>query len=499
MSTTLSEIEELKLQLKTVQKQLADVQKIARIGSWEWNMQTNEVWWSDELYQVFYLHREDLTPTFEAFLAVVHPDDLAVVQAEIHQSIEQQKPYSLQHRKISPDGSIKYLLAKADFIFDDQGKMIKMLGIAQDITEQVETQKALEDKQANLLAMIENTDDLIWALTVDAKVMAFNTNFFNIFQHVYGHNLQVGEAYMPLLSSKPDRKEIWEELHHKAIAGEKLHFELAFDFYDETHYYEIFCNPIRDTSGQIYGVSYKSSDISTRKANEQLLVEFHKKELEEERHRQNIKSLAVIEGQEDERRRLSMELHDGVGQLLTALYFQNSFLKSKLPADDQLQEVVSSIGELLESGKLEIRRITNNLMPKVLDQYGLNEALIQLMQSMFSKLEIDTTISLLEQDKRYNKSIEVALYRIVQELFNNCIKYAKASHVELTLEENNQFLLLVYLDDGIGFSEEAVAQQSGHGLNNIVHRANLLKGNASIKSQLGKGCLVTIKIPLTYE
>lgn len=122
---------------------LANAQRIARLGNWEWDIVTNEVRWSDEIYRIFGLTPQEFGATYEAFLNSVHPDDREFVKESVNKALYEKMPYSIDHRIILPDGSGRIVHEEAEVIFDEKNKAIRMNGTVQDITGRKRTEEAL--------------------------------------------------------------------------------------------------------------------------------------------------------------------------------------------------------------------------------------------------------------------------------------------------------------------------------------------------------------------
>lgn len=134
----LKEIEERKRveqDLKNKERSLAEAQRIAHLGNWDWNIVTNELFWSDEIYRIFGLTPQEFGATYEAFLNSVHPDDRNLVDRSVDAALQEDKPYSIDHRIVLPDGSEHIVHEQAEVIRDDAGQAIRMAGTVQDITE----------------------------------------------------------------------------------------------------------------------------------------------------------------------------------------------------------------------------------------------------------------------------------------------------------------------------------------------------------------------------
>ncbi|MDQ1087867.1 sensor histidine kinase [Siphonobacter sp. SORGH_AS_1065] len=208
-----------------------------------------------------------------------------------------------------------------------------------------------------------------------------------------------------------------------------------------------------------------------------------------------IRTAALLEGQEEERKRLAQELHDGVGQLLTGIRLQIELLQNASYTDKEkisYQVLKELVLETIET----VRQISYDLMPSVLTDFGLISALRLLSEKITKISGIKVRFNSGEFPVRLSSIIEVNLYRIVQEAINNSLKYAKASVIDITLTEKKGKINLRIQDDGIGFNPEELAKKAiAHsGLGNMKLRAESIGSTFEISSIIGKG--TTIKIEL---
>ena len=213
---------------------------------------------------------------------------------------------------------------------------------------------------------------------------------------------------------------------------------------------------------------------------------FHEKELKSARSR----AAALLEGQENERRRIIKELHDGVGQMLTAIRMQIDRLESENEIKD---EIKSQINEAVA----EVKRISYHVMPQAIVDFGLEAALKGLCDTIkkFSNLTIDFRY-IRECEHTLDFEISIAVFRIAQEGLNNIIKHAAATHVDLHILDKEDEIYFILEDDGKGFNEMEMVNNSGSGLKNIKERVTLLDGSIQIQSAPGKGTSIEIHIPI---
>jgi PAS domain S-box-containing protein len=149
----LAEIEERKATVRTLRRvrdSLAEAQRIAHIGNWDWDVTNNRLYWSDEIYRIFGLKPREFGATYEAFLGSVHPDSRADVQEAVDRALNEKAPYSIDHRIVLPDGSERMVHEQAEVTFDENGKPSRMMGTVQDITEQKEVEQELRASQNEL-------------------------------------------------------------------------------------------------------------------------------------------------------------------------------------------------------------------------------------------------------------------------------------------------------------------------------------------------------------
>lgn len=216
--------------------------------------------------------------------------------------------------------------------------------------------------------------------------------------------------------------------------------------------------------------------------------------LQAEQESEKLRS--VIEGEEKERRRIGRELHDGLGAVLATVKMQINALQRKRPELENLPSYQKA-EHLIDEACSNVREISHNLMPGVLEQQGLNFAVQDLCQTVGRSTGLEITFIPYGVEGMDDDEINIAVYRIVQELLKNVVKHAGATEVivQLTVEESQ--LNLIVEDDGKGFDAETAQNHSGIGLQNILSRVNYLNGQFDIDSTPGEGSTFSIDIPLT--
>ncbi len=139
--------------LQQSEGRLSDAQRIAHIGNWDWDIVNNKIWWSDEIYHVFGLKPQQFEATFEAFLSYVHPEDRELVKQSLDEALNENKPYSFDHRIVRPDGTERIVYERAEVIRNADNSPIRMWGTVQDITAQKQAEEKILDDQKLLRSL----------------------------------------------------------------------------------------------------------------------------------------------------------------------------------------------------------------------------------------------------------------------------------------------------------------------------------------------------------
>jgi signal transduction histidine kinase len=233
-------------------------------------------------------------------------------------------------------------------------------------------------------------------------------------------------------------------------------------------------------------------DITELAKAEDALLETNKQLKELTVHLQDIR--------EEERKHISREIHDELGQQLTALKLDLSWIAKKIKTHEE--PVVAKIKSSLDviNGTIQkVRRLATELRPAMLDQLGLAEA-IRWQTNEFSKrtgIEVDFITNV--DEHIFPPDISISLFRTLQESLTNIARHAEASHVECKLHLADGFLLLQVCDDGKGFDPENVGDKKSLGLLGIKERAEMLNGKYHVSSAPIKGTKLTVKIPLNIQ
>jgi len=215
-------------------------------------------------------------------------------------------------------------------------------------------------------------------------------------------------------------------------------------------------------------------------------------------HREALRGLStsVVEAREEERRRIARELHDELGQRLTALKLElAALLGAEASRRVQIENMLGMVDETIAS----VRRISTDLRPAMLDDLGLNAAIEWLARDAARRLGIEVTTHLGENEPALDDRVATAAFRMVQEALTNVARHARATDVQITLRQQHDELELIVCDNGVGFPADALQRAGSFGLLGMRERAAMLGGSVATTNLPDGGACLTVRLPLAPE
>ena len=206
---------------------------------------------------------------------------------------------------------------------------------------------------------------------------------------------------------------------------------------------------------------------------------------------------AILQGQEEERKRIARDLHDGLGQILAGVNMHVVALKKYLDTlPDKGKNIYNTIANLTHQAVNETRLISHNLSPNSLQKFGVIKAIGELVHNL-NQLDNTLKLEVIEniKDKRFDEKIEVTIYRLLQEIISNTLKHAQAEKLIIHIEKEKGAINLITKDDGKGMVKQN-EQNNGLGLTSIKTRVEYLQGHLEIDTELNKGVQYHISIPI---
>ena len=378
----------------------------------------------------------------------------------------------------------------AEFPLDASVSQVRISGadlfivILRDITERNQIEAALRENEQRYRILFSQAMDGILLLSPEANVVSVNEAFARM--HGYGVNELLNMNLREL--DTPETMALAPERIARILAGESIGFEVEH-LHKDGHVFPLdVATSCIDIDGKLYILAFHR-DITERRRAEQ--------ELRRSQRELRGLSKAANEALEAERRRTARELHDELGQLLTALKMDLESLRSALPPEaPDLGRRAQAMHAMLDSTIAATRRIAADLRPLMLDDLGLAAALDWLTQNFSKQTGIATDLVIDDTVAQVPEPIASALYRITQESLTNVTKYAQASTTEVRLERDGDWVQLTVRDNGRGIDAAEQSKHGTFGLLGIRERVMLLSGEVAIGRAPGQGTEVRARIPL---
>jgi two-component system sensor histidine kinase UhpB len=398
-------------------------------------------------------------------------------------------PFIMVTGTISEEFAIDMIKAGADdYILKDRMTRLPAAVIAAVQKRKVEAEKRrLEQEREfdrnNLKALINNTNDLMWSVDLDLRLITANEAFDRMILNMTGTTVAKGSDVLPDVF-KPEQLARFRKYYERAFSGESFteieHTELPDNIWSEISYYPIY------NGDSVTGAACFSRDITQRKIMEQEIMELKMQE-------QKKIARAILKAQEQERNYLGWELHDNVNQLLAAAKMLLSVAQYNI---EKIPELITACQDNIENAIQENRKIAQGLVVHDFETIPFQDQLISLGDNMLKRsgIQVIMDTSGLQEDGLEDEQ-KLVIYRIAQEQFTNIVKHAEARLVYVSLcTAPGEFRMIIF-DNGKGM--EAGTKTEGIGLRNIRGRLVIFNGAVDIRTSPGKGFTMEIAIPLT--
>jgi signal transduction histidine kinase len=343
------------------------------------------------------------------------------------------------------------------------------------------TQESLLRTEANLLTVFDATDTAYVLLEADLSVLIFNHRAADFVRKTFFWELKTGDNIHDFLTSD---RQVFLDRVQRAVKGEQISYESNYRLEDGcSWWYHVRLFPIpKDVTG-IFGLVLALTDITERKL---LEIQLEKERVEKQLEITN----AVITAEELERQEIGRELHDNIQQILIgSQMFLSMIKKNDISASGY--SYLEQTNQTITSAVEEIRNLSHSMIAPFMEKTTIRAAIEKIILNITSTSGVKITLEATGlNEEMLSEKLKLTAYRIIQEQFNNIIKYAKASSVLLKIVQDNDTLSLMMRDDGVGF--DTSKKTTGIGLMNIKARASLFMGEVCIRSSPGHGCELSV-------
>lgn len=392
---------------------------------------------------------------------------------ELWKTIGQGKVWKGEIKNKAKDGSYYWVDTTIVPFLNEKGKPFRYLAIRTEVTEYKKIQEELKKSISELFDYKFALDESSIVAITDQKgtIRYVNDKFCEISQ--YTRDELIGKDHR-IINSGYHSKEFFRELWRTIGQGKTWKGEIKNKARDGTFYWvDTTIVPFLNDKGKPYQYLAIRTEVTDRKRVEQELKTMMKR---------------IIDVQEEEKKRLSRELHDGIGQNLYSLLISINRLHAEIdhPLISQMQQEAASIIE-------EVREISWELRPSVLDDLGLVPAIRSFISRFAQHYQIKVSFES-GLKKRLSLEVETTIYRIIQESLTNIRKYADVTEAAVQIKETTDAIDVIIVDKGKGFELDGISK--GVGLFSMEERARSVGASLKVTSQIGEGTSVRLRIPI---
>ncbi|MGJ8744321.1 PAS domain-containing protein [Polaribacter sp.] len=469
---------------------LKEAQELAQVGSWSHNLITQESEWSDETFRIWDFDVSKPTPTGIEILNRIHKDDHEHFNNAVELVNTKAIPYDIEFRICLPNNVEKTIRSICKPIFGETGEVVSLKGTNQDITEQKRIRSEIEKAEEMYRILTDNSNDLICLQEPDSTFRYVSPSIKNLLG--YEQSEFLGKQMFSIVHE--DDVQLLKDAMKQINLGGKV---------DGVSY------RVRHKNGHFIWLESLASLVSKEKNNNYYVTSSRditqaviaKQKIEEYQTSLQKLTTEMTLIEEQQKKEIATNIHDHLSQSLVISKMKINALK-KMPQlkliNDDLNFIETHISEALENS----RKITYELSPPVLYQLGIIEALYWLFDNVETTHKIACVVSSNVDNIKLNEVKSILLYRSIQEVLTNVIKYAKATKVTLDIDKNKQGVDIVIKDNGIGFDTSILTNihnhsGSGFGLFTVQERIKNIQGRFTIKSKINFGTTVKLFIPLS--
>jgi PAS domain S-box-containing protein len=499
-------------------RQLDAAQAIMHVGSWEWDITSGDVMWSDELYRIYGLEPQSRAITLDVFLAALHPDDRARIRGEIEHAIRKGGRFAYRERVVRPDGSVRIVDTIGEVVADASGQPTSLLGTCRDVTEETYATRLLAGGRQALeqLASGAPLDQVLETivLTIEDTMPNVITSILLLDDDKLRHGAapHLPAAYVHAI----DGSRIGAKAGScgtAAFRGEAVFVDdIANDpLWDDYRQYALpyglracWSIPIRAREGRILGTfaiyhhKVRHPEPQARELIERAAhlagIAIERRQLDDQLRALTDRLEAV---REDERTRIAREIHDELGQALTALKLDIAWVAHRTRTLPEVTARLDDMAHMTDQILGSVRRISSSLRPGILDHIGLRAAIEWQADDFAKRTGVACAVRADVGDLQLERELATTVFRIFQEALTNVTRHANATGVDVVLRLDHGHLRLEVADDGIGVPEIA-PRTSSLGLLGMRERARRCGGDCTIRRRDPRGTIVTLSVPLRF-
>ncbi len=473
--------------LRQKDAELAKAQRLAGLGSWQWDARTDTVIWSEELYRLAGRDPNLPAPPFRDHSSLFTSESWERLEGAVRAALQAGTSYELD-MEIIGGSATKWVIARGEPLRDAGGQIVGLLGTVHDITIRKQAEQALRESEDKLRLILDSTAEAIYGSDLEGRCTFCNPAGLRILGYGAIDDLLGKDMHLLIHHTRADGTPFPVEecrIFRTRHTGEGIHVddEVLWRANGTSFPAEYWCYPQR-RGQKVVGSVVAFVDITRRKLADAALASVSGK---------------LIEAQEQERRRIARELHDDIGQRLALLAIGLAQLQQGHPNSSELPGRVSELQKQTSEIASDIQSLSHELHSSRLQYLGLAVALRGFCQEFGDQQKVEIDFTTQDLPVSLSQEISLCLFRVLQEALHNSAKHSGARHFQVRLWGAADEIHLTVSDPGVGFDIDAARASRGLGLISMQERLKLLKGTLSIESQLQHGTTIRAVVPLRSD
>jgi signal transduction histidine kinase len=471
--------------LKKSEALLAQAEQLAELGSWEWDVETNEITWSDQRYRMADMDPRMPSPSIETFWNMVHPADRERHRALVTQAVAGKGPLEYEARFVRADGQIRVLHSRGIPVLDAAGRIVRFAGMSQDVTERRKEEDRLRLSEALLDQAEEIAGFGCWDYDVSTRQATLSKNLQKMYGFGSNETFDVERYWDNVL--RDDRRDLRKHVLDAIEKCSPFEYTTRYRMPDGTaRTYHAQGIPVARTGDSALRVRGVVHDLTGQMRTEEELRRL---------------SQELMRTQDAERRQIARDLHESAGQTLAALKMTLANLDHAHAENGDIRGHLKQARGLAEDAIREIRVVSYLMHPPMLDEAGLAPTLGWYARGFSDRSNIQASVEVSCDLGRLSQQIETTVFRIVQEALTNVHRYSGSQTVTIRVARQDGRVVVEVSDQGCGLHSIAPGRNArlGVGISGMRERVKQLNGVFEMESRPGHGTTVRAVLPFVSQ
>ncbi len=459
--------------------ELQETEKLAKVGAWRWDPETDTVTWSEELYRIAGLDPTELAPSYKEHPKLFTTESWERLSRAVEGSLQIGTQYMLDLEMTRPDGTTRWVIGRGEAIRDDNGRIVQIHGMVQDITDRKKAEHKLRESEERFRLVANTAPVMIWMSDVGMRF-----NYFN-------------QPWLEFTGCATDAElgKCWTEIVHPEDLEGCMHVSwTAFDLREpfqmeyrvrrrDGEYRWLLDHgvPRFDSDCTFAGYIGSCIDVTSHKLAEVALATVRQR---------------LIEAHEEERTRIARELHDDIIQRLAVLAFELDEWATEGSSSSLLPGHLRDLQDRIAGIAADTQTLSHRLHSSRLDFLGLAVAARSYCEELSEKAKVEIDFNNTDIPSSLPKEVALCLFRVMQEALQNAVKHSGVETFKVELISTPDSVELKVADSGRGFEEREALSCRGLGLVSMRERLQIVHGELKVRSKPGAGTTVCARVPL---